>query len=308
MSTCIVLAIEYNGAPYRGWQRQKDPVQETVQACLEQALSFVADEPIQVQCAGRTDAGVHATRQIVHFISAKQRPIKAWVQGTNTQLPSSIRVVWAKILVDTTKEDDADKVVEENGEQAGSQSSAKNSQAKASSPQYNHQHIRQNFHARFSATARTYRYIIHNAQVPSALLFEKVTTMRDALDAQAMHEAAQCLLGEQDFSSFRGSGCQSNSPFRFMHFVKVSRLGDFVFVDIKANAFLLHMVRNIVGMLSAIGAGKYPINHMQEVLAAKDRTKADVTAPADGLYLVGVDYPECFGLDDCLALPAIANY
>jgi tRNA pseudouridine38-40 synthase len=262
MSSNVVLTVEYQGSKYKGWQRQKASNVVTVQASLERALSFVANHPVTVFCAGRTDAGVHATHQVVHFCSSSNRNKKAWVSGTNTKLPSDIRVVNAYEL-DAT------------------------------------------FHARFSASSRSYRYIIANMKVTSAFLYPMVTTVNEKLDAQLMHESAQCLLGEHDFTSFRGSGCQSNSPIRYMSHICVERTGDFIFIDITANAFLLHMVRNIAGMLIAIGKGKYQASKMMSVLHAKDRQSADVTAPPNGLYLVGVSYPAKYQLDSLPEYPPI---
>jgi len=220
-----------------------------VQVDVEKALSFVADTPITVFCAGRTDTGVHATCQIVHFESPNARPERAWVMGANTKLPPQVRVLWAVAV------DDA-------------------------------------FHARFSATARRYRYVIDNSTVQSAVLSQGLTHQRYPLDAEAMHRAAQSLLGEQDFSSFRGAGCQSNTPFRNVHHVRVIRRDNLVIVDIAANAFLLHMVRNIVGSLMEIGMGRQSETWMAELLALKDRRLAAATAAANGLYLIDVTYPD----------------
>ncbi|MCY7295249.1 tRNA pseudouridine(38-40) synthase TruA [Alteromonas sp. a30] len=249
--TRVALGIEYDGAAYFGWQRQRNV--NSVQAELEKALSSVADETVEIQCAGRTDAGVHATNQVVHFDSVNTRPMRAWTFGVNANLPQTIAVKWA-----TNVSDD--------------------------------------FHARFSATSRRYRYIIYNSQLRGGILYHGVTHFYHPLDAEKMHEAAQSLLGEQDFSAFRAALCQSKTPFRNVHHVKVTRKGDFVIVDIQANAFLHHMVRNIVGSLCEVGTGAQPIEWIAQLLAEKDRTKAAATAKANGLYLVAVAYPEEFTL------------
>ncbi|TQV76990.1 tRNA pseudouridine(38-40) synthase TruA [Aliikangiella marina] len=243
----VALGIEYSGSEYCGWQRQTHS--PSVQQSLEEVLSQIADQPIQVFCAGRTDTGVHATGQVVNFELTNERPLRAWELGTNTLLPDDIAVRWAKIV--------------------------------------NH-----DFHARHTAVARRYRYMILNSRFRSATLAGKVTWKRNSLDAAKMHRAAQALLGENDFSSFQAASCQSLTPMRCVHHVTVSRWQEFVVVDIKANAFLHHMVRNIVGCLMRVGEGAQPEEFVAEVLAHKDRTKAPETAKPDGLYLVDVEYPE----------------
>ncbi len=247
----IALGIEYNGSHYCGWQRQKDVI--SVQGRLEEALSKIAAEPISVLCAGRTDTGVHATGQVVHFETSSERKEAAWTMGANTHLPSDIAVRWCKPVDDE-------------------------------------------FHARFSAAARRYRYVIFNHRYRPAILSNGITHFHYPLDEKRMHEAAQTLLGEHDFTSFRALQCQSKTPWRNVMHVNVSRHGNYVVVDIKANAFLHHMVRNIVGSLLEIGRGNQGIDWLGHLLALKDRTKAAATAKAEGLYLVGVDYPEKFAL------------
>lgn len=249
----VALALEYEGSAFFGWQSQRDPDVITVQETLEAALSRVADTEVVTVCAGRTDAGVHASHQIVHFDTPVARAEKAFVLGGNTHLPKSLSIKWARPVA-------AD------------------------------------FHARFSARARRYRYIILNRPLRSAHFHHLTTLVYQPLDAELMHLEAQNLLGERDFSSFRGAGCQSNTPMRNVHFIKVLRRGDWVVVDIQANAFLLHMVRNIVGTLIAVGSGRQPPGWTAQVMAARDRTQAAMTAPAAGLYLVDVDYPDEFGL------------
>lgn len=249
----IALGIEYNGAAYFGWQRQRNVA--GVQQELEQALTCVAQESITVFCAGRTDAGVHATNQIVHFDTGVQRPQRAWTMGVNANLPDNIAVKWSQEVPD-------------------------------------------DFHARFSAVARRYRYIICNQVLRPGLFSDGVTHFYQPLDANKMHEAAQVLVGENDFSAFRASLCQSKSPHRNLHYINVSRLNNFVIIDVKANAFLHHMVRNITGSLMKVGIGEYPTHWIAELLAAKDRTKAAATAKPNGLYLVEVEYPGNWPLPD----------
>jgi tRNA pseudouridine38-40 synthase len=261
----IALGVEYDGSAYCGWQvqRQTDSLKTsvpTVQGALERALSFVAAESISVSCAGRTDTGVHATAQVVHFEPGVVRSERAWLLGTNAKLPRDIAVKWVCPVED-------------------------------------------NFHARFSATARTYRYLINNVPTRPAHAASQLTWISDPLDAALMHDEAQCLLGENDFSSFRGAGCQSNTPYRKVNHVRVWRQGQLVCIEICANAFLLHMVRNIVGVLLAVGRGEKPSGWTREVLELRDRTKAGVTAQPNGLYLVGVSYPDRFGLPQTLMGP-----
>ncbi len=256
--TRIALGIEYDGAAFFGWQRQREV--NSVQAEIEQALSTVANEKIEVQCAGRTDAGVHATNQVVHFDTNSERPIKAWTFGMNANLPDTIAVKWAT-------------------------------------------EVESDFHARFSATSRRYRYIISNQKLRGGILLHGVTHFHRELDVERMHAAAQSLLGEQDFSAFRAAMCQSKTPFRNVHHARVVRRGSFVILDIQANAFLHHMVRNIVGSLCEIGAGAQSVNWIAELLAGKDRSKAAATGKSNGLYLVAVDYPKRFGLPESVLGP-----
>ncbi len=251
--TRIALGIEYDGAQHFGWQRQREV--PSVQEHLEKALSTVANTPIEVQCAGRTDAGVHATGQVVHFDFDAERPLKAWTMGVNANLPSSIAVKWCCYVPD-------------------------------------------DFNARFSATGRRYRYVIYNHKMRPAILEKGITHVHRPLNEALMHEAAQALLGEQDFSAFRAALCQSKTPFRNVTNVTVSRYGAFVVVDISANAFLHHMVRNIVGSLVEVGSGHQPVDWIATLLAGRDRTQSAATAKPNGLYLVKVDYPETFGLPE----------
>ena len=250
----IALGVEYLGGAYCGYQRQKHC--PSVQENLEQALSSIANEAVELFCAGRTDTGVHAVGQVVHFDTSVQRPPKAWIQGANTHLPADIRISWMQQMADGNFQLD------------------------------------QGFHARFSAVARQYRYVIYNRPVHSAVLAGRVTHQAYPLDADKMHQAAQSLIGEQDFSSFRAAACQANHARRNVQKVSVSRSGDFVFIDIQANAFLHHMVRNIAGSLMEVGKGKRSTVWIAELLALKDRTQAAPTAPAAGLYFVNAIYPE----------------
>ncbi len=247
----IALGIEYDGAKYSGWQRQANA--NSVQAELERALSKVANQPMTVICAGRTDAGVHATGQVVHFDSPVSRPMRSWTMGVNTNLPHDVAVRWAQPVSD-------------------------------------------DFHARFSAHSRRYRYIIYNHPFRPAILHKGVTHCYTQLDHQKMHDAAQCLVGENDFSAFRASLCQAKSPIRHMKHIEVTRKGDYIMIDVQANAFVHHMVRNIAGSLMVIGAGEQPVSWMETLLRNKDRTKSGMTAKPNGLYLVNVGYPEPFDL------------
>jgi tRNA pseudouridine38-40 synthase len=225
----------------------------TVQTELERGLAAVAAKPVRVHCAGRTDTGVHACAQVIHFDAPVSRSLKAWVLGTNTYLPNDIRVIWAH-------------------------------------------EVPADFHARFSALSRRYRYIICNTRVRPALLNGQVSWQRRTLDADLMHEEAQCLVGEADFSSFRAASCQANTAMRNIHSINVSRRGELVIIDIQANAFLHHMVRNIAGSLMAIGSGQKQKGWLADLLAMRDRSQGADTAAPDGLYLARVNYPEKFSL------------
>ena len=243
--------VQYQGADFCGFQRQKHS--PSVQQELEQALSYVADCPVKLHCAGRTDTAVHASHQVIHFDTSAQRSGYSWVQGANSQLPDSISLIWA------------DKITPD-------------------------------FHSRFSAGARTYRYVIDNSPTRPAIMSGAITWVKKPLDISLMQQSCEYLLGEQDFSAFRGSGCQSNSPCRNVHSAKVFRRGNLVIFEITANAFLLHMVRNIVGSLIEVGTARQKPLWIQQLLAQGDRCKSAATAAPDGLYLVAVDYPAKFGL------------
>lgn len=249
----IALGIEYNGAGFCGWQIQQNAAVRTVQGCVERALAVVANQPLRIHCAGRTDTGVHAIEQIIHFDAPVERSMHSWVFGANANLPHDISVLWA-------------------------------------------QTVRDDFHARFSALRRSYRYIIFNRQVRPAITNQRVTWDYRALDVSRMQAAASHLLGEHDFSSFRAYACQASSPTRTVTQLVVQRIGEHIIIDIEANAFLHHMVRNIAGVLMAIGAGEHEVDWIADVLAARDRQLGGVTAVADGLYLTRVTYAVEFGL------------
>ena len=248
----IALGIEYDGSPFHGFQIQQS-ASATIQQYLHEAISSVADEPITVVCAGRTDAGVHATEQVLHFDTLADRPLQAWTLGVNPRLPPGICVRWA-------------------------------------------QAIDPSFHARFSALSRRYRYAIVNRPVRPALYGAQITWFKRPLSVDAMRAAASCLVGEHDFNALRAAQCQAKSPIRTIHHLALAQHDDLIVLDIQANAFLHHMVRNIVGCLLAIGAGDKPTTWLQEVLAGRDRTLAAATAPAFGLYLVKVEYPREFSM------------
>ncbi len=241
----IALGLEYDGSAFRGWQSQAQAV--GIQSLVEAALADVADHPVEVMAAGRTDAGVHALMQVVHFDTTATRSERAWVLGATSNLPKQVTVLWARAVSDA-------------------------------------------FHARYSAQARSYRYYILNRPLRPAIGAEFVSWVREPLNEVAMHTAAQSLLGEHDFTSFRAAQCQSRTPMRRVHEVEVRRIGAVLEVAITANAFLHHMVRNIAGVLIAIGTGERPVNWAREVLEARDRTVGGITAPPGGLYLTGVRY------------------
>ncbi|MEE1869938.1 MULTISPECIES: tRNA pseudouridine(38-40) synthase TruA [Pseudomonas] len=250
----IALGVEYKGSRYRGWQRQADGV-PSVQQTLEEALSKVADSPVTLLCAGRTDAGVHACGQVVHFDTQVVRSMKAWTMGANINLPHDISVAWAKEMP-------------------------------------------ANFHARFKAIARRYRYVIYNDQIRPAHMGQEVTWNHRPLDVERMALAADYLVGTHDFSAFRAGQCQAKSPIKNIHHLRVSRHGKMIVLDIRASAFLHHMVRNIAGVLMTIGAGERPVEWAKEVLESRERRTGGVTAHPFGLYLVQVEYHDEFQLPE----------
>lgn len=247
----IALGLEYSGVPFTGWQSQADG--RGVQDALERALSAVADARVATIAAGRTDTGVHATLQVVHFETEAVRPGNAWVRGVNAHLPSAVAVQWA-------------------------------------------QPVPAGFHARFAATARHYTYLLVPRATRPALLAGRVGWYHRPLDVDAMREGAAALAGTHDFSAFRAAECQAVSPVKTISQLNIERDGDYVRFDFSANAFLHHMIRNIVGALVYVGAGKHPPGWIAELLEARDRTRAAPTFSADGLYFTGPSYDAQWGL------------
>lgn len=241
----IALGIEYDGSAFCGWQTQ--PAGGSAQDALEAALARVADAPVAIVAAGRTDAGVHATGQVVHFDTLAERPLSAWVRGVNAHLPAALAVRWAIPVADE-------------------------------------------FHARFAATGRHYRYLLLNRPTRPAILAGRAGWFHRPLDVAAMQTAASVLLGRHDFSSFRAAACQARSPVRELRRAEVGRHGEFIVFDFSADAFLHHMVRNLVGTLVYAGKGSLDRGGVLDLLAARDRRNAPPTFAPDGLYLVGVDY------------------
>jgi len=253
----VALGIEYDGTAYNGWQRQHNGI--GVQSLVEKAIAVIANEAVETTCAGRTDAGVHAGAQVVHFDTSADRSSRGWLLGVNSNLPDDINANWA------TPVDQA-------------------------------------FHARFSATSRTYRYLILNRQARSSLFRHRAWWVNQPLDPVRMQEGADFLLGEHDFSAFRAAGCQAASPVREIISLQIAGRGNWIAITVTANAFLQHMVRNIAGLLMAIGSGSDAPERAKAVLCSRNRTKGGVAAPAHGLYLVAVDYPQKFALPAAKAL------
>ena len=247
----VALGIEYDGSRFLGWQTQ--PGGGAVQDAIEPALSGIACEDIAVTCAGRTDRGVHAREQVVHFDTDASRPESAWVRGVNAMLPDSVAVLWAR---------------EVDGE----------------------------FHARYSASARVYRYVLLNRPVRPALAARHAGWFHTPLDVEAMRRAATLLVGEHDFSAFRSAECQARSPVRTLHSLDIERRGDRIDFVLRANAFLHHMVRNLVGTLVYVGKGRHEPRWAAEVLGSRNRALAAPTFPAEGLYLEKVEYEPRWGL------------
>lgn len=247
----IALGLEYDGFAFCGWQTQ--PNGRAVQDALERALTEIAGVAIETVCAGRTDAGVHALAQVVHFDTPVERPLTAWTRGANALLPEGVTVNWAR-------------------------------------------EISANFHARFSATGRRYIYLLLNRPQRPGLLNGRVGWFHHALDEQAMRRAANALIGEHDFSAFRAAGCQAKTPMKTMREIEISRRGDMLRLEFAANAFLHHMVRNMVGSLVYVGSGRQPVEWLAEVLRSRDRTRAAPTFAASGLYLAAVEYDAVWSL------------
>lgn len=259
----IAAGIEYNGNAYHGFQIQSSGV-PTIQAELHNAFSKIAAHPVSIVCAGRTDTGVHASGQVVHFDTTVLRDEKAWVVGANSVLPHDISVRWAKMVPDT-------------------------------------------FHARFTARGRRYRYVIYNDTCRPAIGCEYTTWQRIALDVKKMQQAANYLIGEHDFTSFRSSECQAAQPVRIIRELNITQNGSWIIVEVEATAFLHNMVRNIVGTLYQVGMNKNEPEWVKLVLDARDRTKGGATAPPTGLYLVDVTYPQEFNLPKLVLGPSFLH-
>ena len=247
----IALGLEYDGSAFCGWQSQAPGC--GVQDALERAVAAISGEPVRVAAAGRTDTGVHALNQVVHFDTPVQRPESAWVRGVNAHLPSGMAVNWARPVSDE-------------------------------------------FHARFSATERRYVYLLLNRPARPGLLHGKVGWFHAPLDCEAMREAAGHLLGEHDFSAFRAAECQAKSPVKTLHQFDIEQSGDYFLFHLRANAFLHHMVRNLVGSLVYVGKGKHPPSWGSTVWESCDRRLAAPTFAPGGLYLSGVSYEEQWGI------------
>jgi tRNA pseudouridine38-40 synthase len=247
----IALGVEYDGSGYYGWQSQ--PHGNTVQDVLQTALSGVAAQPVAVIAAGRTDTGVHALEQVVHFDTGVERPLSAWVRGTNALLPKNVSVLWAHAVPDE-------------------------------------------FHARFSAHGRSYRYLLLDRPVRPAIRHGKVGWFHLPLDVEAMRAAAAYLLGEQDFTAFRAAECQAKSPVKELHRLDIRREGELIVFELAANAFLHHMVRNLVGSLVYVGKGKHPPEWVRDVLESRSRALAAPTFAPDGLYFCSAEYEAKWGL------------
>lgn len=250
--------VEYDGSQFNGWQIQ--PHAPSVQAAVEAALAHVADESIRVHTAGRTDTGVHAVGQVIHFDTDKQRKNYGWLRGANTKLPDSVAIKWIAPVSD-------------------------------------------DFHARFSARSRRYRYILNTRKIPLGLFANYVSRYPLELDVQAMHAAVQPLLGKHDFSAYRAASCQSLDPVKTMYSIEIKQHGDWIWLDIHGDGFLHHMVRNIVGVLLKIGAGERPPEWAVSVLDSRDRKQGGVTAKPNGLYFVEAVYAEKFGLPTPIDAP-----
>ncbi len=247
----LAVGIEYAGSRYAGWQRQVGA--PSVQAEIERALALIACHPVTVQCAGRTDAGVHALGQVAHFDTVAERPMRGWLLGTNGELPPDIAISFVTPVV----------------------------------PEFN---------ARYRALARTYRYLILNRSTRAPLLADRAYWRHGALDAPRMHAALQALVGCHDFSAFRAAECQAKQPTREVQRIRVTRRGDLIHLEVTANAFLHHMVRNIVGSAIEVGEGSRPVEWIGEILAGRNRREAGPTAPPGGLYFARVDYAPEYGL------------
>ncbi len=247
------VGVEYDGTAFHGWQLQ-DGVR-TVQEQLENALAVVANHPVKTQCAGRTDTGVHASGQVVHFDSNSDRTVRNWMLGVNVNLPEDVNINWIKPVPD-------------------------------------------NFNARFSAISRSYRYVIYNGFTRSSIWRNRAVWERRPLNLNLMQKAAEPLIGTHDFTSFRAVACQAKNPVRTLTRLEITQDGDIFTLELKANAFLYHMVRNIAGVLISVGCGDRPVTWAKDVLAHRDRTLGGITAPPNGLYLTEVGYPPEFEIPE----------
>ena len=244
--------VEYFGTKYRGWQIQKS-TDDTIQSRIDEALSKIADSEIKSTCAGRTDSGVNALSQVIHFDSDKKRTLKAWTEGCNSILPDDIKLIWVR-------------------------------------------RVSEDFHARFSAIKRTYKYIVLNKKNTSIFYKNRTLHIKDKINLEIMKEASKHLIGEKDFTSFRASGCQSKSPMREIFEIKISRKKNLITFEISANAFLLNMVRIIVGTLLEFGLENKNPNLMKSIIEERDRNLSGKTIASDGLYFIGPEYPLEFNI------------
>lgn len=252
MSLRIALGVEYDGSEYFGFQKQKT-TNQTIQGLLETSASKVADHKVKTFCSGRTDAGVHAFMQVIHFDTDAIRSSREWLRGINSYLPSDIRVIWSKEMDES-------------------------------------------FHARFSATRRSYLYNIFNNQTPSALWSDRSLFVTQQLDIRSMRAASKYLIGEHDFTSFRGSGCQSKTSLRNIDNIEISKKDRFIRVELSANAFLLHMVRIIIGTLLMVGKKEIKPKEVENILKQQDRRLAGKTVSSSGLFFLGPEYPQKYNI------------
>jgi len=252
MSLRIALGVEYDGSEYFGFQKQKT-TNQTIQGLLERSASKVADHKVKTFCSGRTDAGVHAFMQVIHFDTDAIRSSREWLRGINSYLPSDIRVIWSKEMDES-------------------------------------------FHARFSATRRSYLYNIFNNQTPSALWSDRSLFVTQQLDIRSMRAASKYLIGEHDFTSFRGSGCQSKTSLRNIDNIEISKKDRFIRVELSANAFLLHMVRIIIGTLLMVGKKEIKPKEVENILKQQDRRLAGKTVSSSGLFFLGPEYPQKYNI------------
>ena len=256
----VALGLEYNGTNFSGWQIQ--PSQRTIQACLIKALYAITNRESKITAAGRTDSGVHALQQVVHFETSAKRNERNWVLGLNSHLPDDINVTWAKAVDD-------------------------------------------DFSARFSALNRSYRYLILNRVSRSAIHDKKMWWVFNPLDIERMQAAADRLVGHYDFSAFRAKLCQAHSPVKTIEKIQITKQGDCIAIDVKAQSFLHHMVRNLVGVIVPIGEGRQAIEWATEVLESRDRGQGGITSPPEGLYFINAEYPDQYKLPMVSAFPVV---